>query len=156
MAGRESVVLTDKLVRSAELGSTTSDALVPGFQLRVSPKGKRVFCVRYRWNGSRRRDTLGKYLPGHFGLADARGAAQAILVRVKAGQDPRAVDLPPVEPDKPESELFRDLAPPLLESYMEKKQRRPATRVEYRRIVEQRAKEAAEAKEKAERDKAAK
>jgi integrase len=68
------------------------DALVAGLHLRVSPKGRRTFAVRYRVDGSQRREKIGIYHPGLYTLAQAREDARARLTTAAAGFDPRGGD----------------------------------------------------------------
>jgi len=64
------------------------DAEMPGFGLRISPAGRRSWQVMYRFEGRKRRLTLGTFpaLP----LAIARDAARATLKEVAKGNDPAA------------------------------------------------------------------
>ena len=62
------------------------DPTLPGFGLRVSFGGKKVWVVRYRVHRRLRRMTLGAY--SVLGLADARQRAKAALLQVCSGSDP--------------------------------------------------------------------
>ena len=66
------------------------DSLLPGLYLEVHPSGVRTFGVWYRVRGSRRagRMTLGRYLAGVYGLADARDDARDVLHSARKGADP--------------------------------------------------------------------
>ena len=67
------------------------DAGLPGFGVKVTPKGKRVFIVLYRTGGAGSR--LRKYTIGPYGritLAMARAQAQKIFVARLDGRDPAA------------------------------------------------------------------
>ncbi len=64
------------------------DAALPGFILRMSPSGRKTWCVSYRHEGRRRRHTLGTY--PSLGLADARDKASDALREVAHGKDPAA------------------------------------------------------------------
>lgn len=82
--------LTDLVVRSLESDRTQetvwSDRL-SGFGVRVSgTTGRKVFVVRYRADGRRRRVTLGPY--PRLSLADARAQARFILKQAARGRDP--------------------------------------------------------------------
>lgn len=90
--------LTDALVRSAKpregIRTSYSDALVPGFELRVSTQGKRTFSFRYQSKSGRAvRVAIGEYRTGfsHGGisLADARDQAARLRAAVRAGGEPR-------------------------------------------------------------------
>jgi hypothetical protein len=66
------------------------DSGLPGFGLKVTPKGRKVFIVLYRTGGagSRLRKYLGPY--GRMTLAMARGQAQKIFAARVDGRDPAA------------------------------------------------------------------
>jgi integrase len=67
------------------------DQALPGFGVKVTPKGRKVFIVLYRAgaNGSRlRKYTIGPY--GRITLAIARGQAQKIFAARVDGRDPAA------------------------------------------------------------------
>ncbi len=67
------------------------DAVVPGLILRVTPRGHRSFCVRYRRGGRTapyRRITFGSL--GQVKLAKARKLARDLFAQLAAGQDPPA------------------------------------------------------------------
>src|SRR4051794_13354180 len=65
------------------------DDRLPGFGIKVTPKGRKVFIVMYRTQGGPAK--LRKYTIGPFGpvtLATARVAAQKVLVARAEGRDP--------------------------------------------------------------------
>jgi len=62
------------------------DASLPGFVLRVTPSGEKVFSVMYRIGGYRRRYTLGGFPV--LQLVDARERARDALELVRRGIDP--------------------------------------------------------------------
>jgi hypothetical protein len=64
---------------------------LPGFSLRVSASGRRVYTLYYRLRDSvkKRRATLGPV--GHISLADARQRARELLRDISLGADPLAV-----------------------------------------------------------------
>ncbi|MEZ5817408.1 MAG: Arm DNA-binding domain-containing protein [Hyphomicrobiaceae bacterium] len=62
------------------------DAKIPGFGLRVSPTGLKVFILVYRHNGKSRRLALGRY--PFVALAEARNRAIAALKELADGIDP--------------------------------------------------------------------
>src|SRR3977135_3628362 len=67
------------------------DAGLPGFGVKVTPKGKKVFIVIYRTGGAGSR--LRKYTIGPYGritLAMARAQAQKIFAARLDGRDPAA------------------------------------------------------------------
>ena len=63
------------------------DTLVPGFLLKVTPAGRKVFMLQYRTNaGQRRKPSLGLF--GELTVEQARGLAQDWLAEVRHGGDP--------------------------------------------------------------------
>lgn len=62
------------------------DTDIRGFGVRVSFGGKKVFVLRYRFNGRLRRMTIAPY--PDMSLADARRRAHAVLGDVAHGNDP--------------------------------------------------------------------
>ena len=64
------------------------DTRTRGFLLRVSPAGKKSWCIFYRHNRRNRRLTIGPY--PDLSLADARRKAQKELREVAHGKDPAA------------------------------------------------------------------
>src|SRR5689334_19457135 len=69
--------LTDRTIRSLPEGEHW-DELLPGFGVRVSPKGKRSFFVRFRLGSRQRRQKLGVY--PLVSLAEARKAAREAIL----------------------------------------------------------------------------
>src|ERR1700751_4343878 len=67
------------------------DAALPGFGVKVTPKGRKVFIVLYRTGGAGshlRKYTIGPY--GRVTLHQARIAAQKIFAAKLEGRDPAA------------------------------------------------------------------
>src|SRR4029450_2286191 len=67
------------------------DAGCPGFGVKVTPKGRKVFIILYRTGGAG--STLRKYTIGPYGrvtLHQARVAAQKIFAAKLEGRDPAA------------------------------------------------------------------
>ena len=67
------------------------DAALPGFGVKVTPKGRKVFMVLYRTGGAGsrlRKYTIGPY--GHVTLHQARVAAQKVFAARIEGRDPAA------------------------------------------------------------------
>src|SRR6266478_2465213 len=67
------------------------DAGCPGFGVKVTPKGRKVFVVLYRTGGAG--SSLRKYTIGAFGrvtLHQARVAAQRVFAAKLEGRDPAA------------------------------------------------------------------
>lgn len=65
------------------------DTVVPGFLLKVTPAGRKVFMLQYRNNaGQRRKPALGRF--GELTVEQARSLAQDWLANVRGGRDPSA------------------------------------------------------------------
>jgi Arm DNA-binding domain/Phage integrase, N-terminal SAM-like domain len=65
------------------------DTVVPGFLLKVTPAGRKIFMVQYRTNaGERRKPALGRF--GEFTVEQARSITQDWLADVRKGKDPGA------------------------------------------------------------------
>ena len=65
------------------------DAAVPGFLLKVTPSGRKVFMVAYvANNGQRRKPAIGRF--GEITVEQARVIAQDWLADVRKGKDPSA------------------------------------------------------------------
>lgn len=83
------VNLTVKKLESLKPKSTRIeywDTSLPGFGVRITPKGDKTFCLMYRIGGKLRRMTLGEY--SVLTLADARDRAKDALELVRQGIDP--------------------------------------------------------------------
>lgn len=82
-------ILTDRKIDSLKPGKEIVewwDKKVPGFGIRVSPKGKKTWFVMYRFAGLRRRLRCGRY-PA-VSLDKARQKAKQALLDVSDGKDP--------------------------------------------------------------------
>ena len=64
------------------------DATLPGFGLRITSAGKRTWQIMYRFEGAKRRYTIGTH-PA-LGLGAAREKARGVLQAVEEGHDPAA------------------------------------------------------------------
>ena len=65
------------------------DAAIPGFLLKVTPTGRKVFMVAYvANNGQRRKPAIGRF--GEITVEQARTIAQDWLADVRKGKDPSA------------------------------------------------------------------
>ncbi len=67
------------------------DALIPGFGLRVTDRGRKSWFVMYRYRGHQRRHTLGTY-PA-LKVEEARESAREILLKARKGIDPKDAEL---------------------------------------------------------------
>lgn len=84
------VKLTKRLVESASQSLTEDtlhwDSEVPGFYLKVTPKGKRIYFVYYRTaSGQQRRPKIGDH--GPITVDQARDIARQWLAKAAAGTD---------------------------------------------------------------------
>jgi integrase len=71
--------------RDYELRDTT----IPGFLVKVTPTGRKIFMIAYvAHNGQRRKPAIGRY--GEITVEQARGIAQDWLAEVRHGVDPSA------------------------------------------------------------------
>lgn len=71
--------------RDYELRDTT----IPGFLVKVTPTGRKIFMVAYvAHNRQRRKPAIGRY--GEITVEQARGIAQDWLAEVRRGVDPSA------------------------------------------------------------------
>ena len=108
--------LTDKSVAGAKPVNGTRyelwDAVVPGFGVRISEKGRKSWFLMYSLYGRRRRMSLGTYpiTP----LADARQAARNALVEVEKGFDPAADK---IQQRKTRPQTFGELAQEYLQRH---------------------------------------
>jgi len=89
------------------------DANSPGFGVKVTPKGRKVFVVLYRTGGAGsklRKYTIGPY--GRVTLHQARVAAQKVFAAKLEGRDPAA------EKREAKRRAVADLAEDLLETFI--------------------------------------
>jgi integrase len=92
------------------------DAGLPGFGLKITPKGRKVFIVLYRTGGAGsklRKFTIGPY--GRVTLHQARVAAQKVFAARLEGRDPAA------ERREARRRLVTDRVEDLLETYIEQR-----------------------------------
>ncbi|MCH9650812.1 MAG: integrase arm-type DNA-binding domain-containing protein [Deltaproteobacteria bacterium] len=83
--------LTDRKIQSLQAGHHQTDYWdrnLPGFGVRITPRGRKSFVVMYYARGGKRRMTLGPY--PILSLAEARQRARAVLHDVVTGNDPQA------------------------------------------------------------------
>jgi integrase len=120
--------LTDIAIRRAAPPATGQteiwDSAIPGFGVRITPKGARSFVLLYRYQGHPRRWTLGRY-PA-ISLADARQMASDALTKLEAGKDPQAAEI------EQGATLFADTLERFFTTYCDQ-HNRPSTAAETRR-----------------------
>ena len=114
-----SAKLTDRMIQTVRVAGKREDhwdTVVPGLGLRVSPKGAKVFYVRYRYGTHRRRLRLAPY-PA-LSLGDARKEAKEILLGLARGDDPQLK-----RQAARKAISFEDLAELYLEKHAKRKKR---------------------------------
>jgi hypothetical protein len=92
------------------------DAALPGFGVKVTPKGRKVFIALYRTGGAGsklRKYTIGPY--GQVTLHQARAAAQKVFTAKLEGRDPAA------EKREKKRRLVVDRVEDLLETFIEQR-----------------------------------
>jgi integrase len=92
------------------------DASLPGFHIRISPRGRKAFGVMYRYAGRVRRMTFGTFPP--LTLADARERAKEELRKAAKGEDPATQ-----KAEDRKSDCFEALAADYLERYAKLKKK---------------------------------
>lgn len=73
-----------------------SDSDVPGLRVRIGTSGTKTFILRKRVAGKISNITLGRYVDGRFGLADARRMARTRISDIEAGRVPAKAAKPTV------------------------------------------------------------
>jgi integrase len=85
--------LTDKTIQAMKAPTTGRlelyDTIRTGLSIRMTPNGVQTFTVSYRFNGDKRRDTIGTY--PKIALGKARELAGQAIEQVDSGVDPRSV-----------------------------------------------------------------
>jgi hypothetical protein len=104
------------------------DAQIPGFGVRVSPKGRKTYTVQYRNGGRTKRVSLGVH--GAITPDEARNLARRTLGEVAQGEDPAAVK----ERDRRAPNVGA-LCDRFLDEYVAM-QCKPSTQGEYRRCCD--------------------
>jgi integrase len=86
------IKLTKTVVDAATFGTRDyelRDTVVPGFLLKVTPAGRKIFMLQYRTNaGNRRKPAIGRF--GELTVEQARSIARDWLADVRRGKDPSA------------------------------------------------------------------
>jgi hypothetical protein len=91
--------LTEALVEGLAIDGrdrTVFDTLEPGFGLRVTPAGKRIFIARARAGGQAHKVTIGSY--PEKSVADARREARQALDDLRGGEIPASSAKPASRP----------------------------------------------------------
>lgn len=114
---------------------TVFDSSVPGFGVRVTPAGKKLWIARARSGNRRIKINLGSF-PDKT-LAKARAEAHAVLRDIRDGKDPRAEKAARRAALEAGQLTVSDLAERWLAEYVRIKLK-PRTVSDYERLVEQR------------------
>jgi integrase len=114
------VKLTKTTVDAATFGAKAyelRDTVVPGFLLKITPAGRKIFMVQYRTNaGERRKPAIGRF--GELTVGQARSIAQDWLADVRRGKDPSAE-----KTAAREAPNVKDLCTKFMEDYSKPKNR---------------------------------
>jgi hypothetical protein len=106
------------------------DAALPGFGLKVTPKGRKVFIILYRMGGAGsklRKYTIGRY--GHVTLHQARIAAQKVFTAKLEGRDPAA------EKRNAKRKLVADQVQDVLETFVDQRLSQNRSAAEISRLL---------------------
>jgi integrase len=137
-----SVRLTQQLVAAlvaSDCDHFISDTVAPGFGVRVTPAGTKIFFAQARVNKQPRRITLGKF--PDMSVAEAREAAYATLADMRAGRDPKVEHAARARALMTGATTVAAFAERWLAEYVRPKLK-PRTAADYERLIEQRIKPA--------------
>jgi integrase len=132
--------LTKRTIDAAPRGTFVWDSEVPGFGLKVTPAGKKVYILQYRMGGRgtmTRRFTIGVHGSDGMTADKARGEAIKLRGQIRGSGgtrvDPQAVKRT-AERGGAEAPRFAEVA----EAYLDQadKKLRPSSAREWRRIIE--------------------
>jgi integrase len=105
------------------------DTIVPGFMLKVTPAGRKIFMVQCRTNsGERRKPAIGRF--GELTVEQARWIAQDWLGDVRRGNDPSAA-----KAAARHAPAVRDLCKRFLEDYS-RPRNKPSTVETYQKYAD--------------------
>ena len=110
------------------------DSLQPGFGIRVTPAGTRIFVAQARVAGRPRRVALGLF-PDRS-VSDARADARTALADLRAGRDPSVEKASRVKAHLAGQMTVREFAERWFHEYVEAKLK-PLTIRDYRRLLDQ-------------------
>jgi integrase len=125
------IKLTKTAVETAQPQAQTvelRDTVVPGFLLKVTPAGRKVFMLQYRTNsGERRKPALGAF--GELTVEQARLLAQGWLAEVRQGVDPGAA-----RAEARKAPTMEELCKKFMADYSEKRNK-PSTQEGYWSVI---------------------
>jgi integrase len=130
--------LTETFVESLELDGRDRiifDSLQPGFGVRVTPVGRKIYIAQARARGRPRRISIGTH--PEKSVADARREARGVLEDLRAGRDPRLEQLARQKAAHAGKTTVAALADRWMAQYVTIKLK-PRTTADYRTILEQR------------------
>src|SRR5215217_1384872 len=111
------------------------DALAPGFGVRVTPAGRKIFIAQARVRGRPRRVSVGTH--PEKTVADARSEARGALEDMRAGRDPVAERAARRQALAAGDTTVSTLADRWLAEYVRPKLK-PRTAADYEKLIEQR------------------
>ena len=132
------VRLTDAKVKALQTDDRDRivfDALQPGFGVRLTPAGTKIFVARTRVNGQRRVVSVGTF--PEKTVSEARTDARAALEDMRAGRDPKIEKVVRRKAIEAGSLTVSEFADRWMEEYVHKKLK-PRTAQSYRSLLEQR------------------
>jgi integrase len=132
--------LTSAIIESLPTDGTEQvlfDSSVPGFGIRVTASGKKIWIARARSGTRRIKVNLGTF--PEKTLAKARAEAHAALRDIREGKDPRAEKAVRRAAHEAGQTTVSDLADRWLKEYVQIKLK-PRTIFDYERLIEQRIK----------------
>jgi integrase len=110
------------------------DTLAPGFGVRVTPAGRKIFIAQARVGGRPRRVPIGRF--PDTSVADARKEARGILEDLRAGRDPKAEQAARRRAIEAGETTVSALADRWLRDHVKLKLK-PRTAADYEKLVEQ-------------------
>lgn len=132
--------LTDAVVDALRIDGKDRllfDPSTPGFGVRVTPAGKRIFVVQARVAGRPRRFSIGTY--PERSVSDARREARGALEDIRRGHDPKAERAARASAIEAGQTTVAALADRWLAEYVRPKLK-PRTIADYERLLEQKIK----------------
>jgi len=113
----------------------THDTLLPGFGVRVTPSGSKIYVARARCAGRPVRVALGRF--PETSASDARKEARAVLDDLRAGKSPMLGKAERAKARAIGAATVADLGEKWIDEHVEPK-RKPKSLREYRRLVAKR------------------
>ncbi len=115
------------------------DVLQPGFGVRITPAGAKIYFAQARVGGRPKRVRIGQFPTKK--VVDARLEARGALIDMRAGRDPKLEKVARAKAVEAGQTTVSDLAERWYREYVEPKLK-PRTAYDYRRLLDQRIKPA--------------